>query len=215
MTIARVLITFKEFAFRKGHSTQDALLRVIESWRKCLDASGIVGTILMDLSKAYDCILHDLLIAKLEACWFDRNSLIFMYSYLTGHIKIVNVGSSYSSIGKIKIGVLQGSVLVPMLFNIFINDLLLIDLESEICNCADDNTIYARSKTPWRSDKLLRNWPELHFIMVYRKRDGSKPEKVPAYVPWAEMWSANVSKYWWSDHQPMSTSQTLRSNNRL
>ena len=92
-------------AFRKGFSKQDALLRVIESWRKCLDASGIVGTVLMDLSKAYDCIPHDLLIAKLEAYGFERNSLKVMYSYLTGRRQRVKVGSSYSSLGEIKIGV--------------------------------------------------------------------------------------------------------------
>ena len=51
---------------RQGYSTQQALFRVVETWKKCLDTSGIAGTILMDLSKAYDCIPHDLLIAKLE-----------------------------------------------------------------------------------------------------------------------------------------------------
>ena len=53
--------------FRKGHSTQHALQIVIENWKESLDSKGIVGTILMDLSKAYDCLPHDLLIAKLEA----------------------------------------------------------------------------------------------------------------------------------------------------
>ena len=68
--------------FREGYNTQHALIRLIEQWRKCLDASGIVGTVLMDLSKAYDCLPHDLLIAKLEARGFHLNSHFLMYSYL-------------------------------------------------------------------------------------------------------------------------------------
>ena len=55
----------------------------METWKKCLDTSGIAGTILMDLSKAYDCIPHDLLIAKLEAYGFKKNALKLVYSYLT------------------------------------------------------------------------------------------------------------------------------------
>ena len=61
--------------FRQGYSTQHALFRVVETWKKCLDMSGIVGTIPMDLSKAYDCIPHDLLIAKLEAYGFKKNAV--------------------------------------------------------------------------------------------------------------------------------------------
>ena len=72
----------------------------------------------MDLSKAYDCIVNDILNAKLEANGFDRDSLKFVFSYLRGRGHRVEVGSSYSSFGNIKIGVSQGSVLGPMLFNI-------------------------------------------------------------------------------------------------
>ena len=129
--------------FRQGYSTQHALFRAIESWKRCLDTKGIVGTILMDLSKAYDCIPHDLLIAKLEAYGLDTCALKLVYSYLTNRKQRVKVGSAYSTFQNISTGVPQGSVLGPLLFNIFINDLFFTDLESEICNFADDTTIYA------------------------------------------------------------------------
>ena len=93
--------------FREGYSTQHALIRLIEKWRKCLDASGIVGTILMDLSKAHDCLPHDLLIAKLEAYGFDFSSLCLMYSYLDCHHQRVKIGSHRSTAKRIKIGVPQ------------------------------------------------------------------------------------------------------------
>ena len=71
------------FGFRKAHSTQHALFRLLQKWQKELGSSGIVGTILMDLSKAYDCLPHDLIIAELEAYGLDTNSLRFIFDYLS------------------------------------------------------------------------------------------------------------------------------------
>ena len=69
--------------FRKAHSTQHALFRLLQKWQKELDSSGIVGTILMDLSKTYDCLPHDFIIAKLGASGLDTNSLRFNFDYLS------------------------------------------------------------------------------------------------------------------------------------
>ena len=129
--------------FRQGYSTQYALFRAIKSWERCLDTKGIVGTILMDRSKAYDCIPHDLLIAKLEAYGLDTCALKLVYSYLTNRKQRVIVGSTYSTFQSISTGVPKGSVLGPLPFNIFINNLFFTDLVSEICTFADDTTIYA------------------------------------------------------------------------
>ena len=69
--------------FRKAHSTQHAFFRLLQKWQKELDSGGFIGTILMDLSKAYDCLPHDLLIAKLKAYDLDNGSLNLLLDYLS------------------------------------------------------------------------------------------------------------------------------------
>ena len=68
--------------YRKKYSTNHVLTRLIESWKKSLDKTFLVGTVLMDLSKAFDCIPHDLLIAKLHAYGFSLKTVTFIYSIL-------------------------------------------------------------------------------------------------------------------------------------
>ena len=73
--------------FREGYSTKHALIRMIEKWKEALDNSSIVGTILMDLSKAYDCLPHDLLVAKLAAYGFDISSLCLKFAFTNSHLQ--------------------------------------------------------------------------------------------------------------------------------
>ena len=125
--------------FRKGMSSQNCLLFLIENLKKSLDKSNKFGILLTDLSKAFDCLLHDLLIAKLHAYGFDYLSLKFIYSYLSDRFQRVRVNSKFSSWTKIYTGVPQGSILGPHLYNLNSNDLFLFFLMN-ICNYADDNS---------------------------------------------------------------------------
>ena len=70
--------------FRNGYSIRHALFNNLSKWKNWLDKKGAIGTILMDLLKAYDCIQHDLLIAKLKAYGFSKKGLRFLQSYLSG-----------------------------------------------------------------------------------------------------------------------------------
>ena len=87
--------------FRKSHSTQYALFfthfQLLQSWEKELDNGGFVGTILMDLSKAYDCIPHELIIAKLKFYGIENENLRLLLDYLTNRQQTTKIGSSFSS----------------------------------------------------------------------------------------------------------------------
>ena len=129
--------------FRKGYSTQYALMKLIEKCREFLDKNGHAGALLMDLSKAFDCLDHDLLIAKLHAYGFSRSALEVVYSYLNERKQRVKVNGSFSAWKESTKGVPQGSVLGSFLFNIFINDIFVLVNDTEVCNYADDTTIFA------------------------------------------------------------------------
>ena len=108
--------------FRKGHNAQHYLMAMIEKWRKLLDIRGHAGVLLTDLSKVFDCIDHELVIAKLHAYGFDTDALKFIHSYLKGRKQKTEINSSYSSFAEILLGVPQGSILGPILFNAYICD---------------------------------------------------------------------------------------------
>ena len=129
--------------FRKAHSSQHTLFKLLQAWQEELDKSGFVGTILMDLSKAYDSLPHDLLVAKFEAYGIDKNGLNLIHNYLTNRKQRTKISSSYSEWYDIVRGVPQSSILGSLFFNLFINDLFLFIERTNICNFADDNTIYS------------------------------------------------------------------------
>ena len=100
--------------FRKSFNTQNALLSMVEKMLLVRDKKEVCGTI---LSKLFDCISHDLLIAKLNASGLDQNGLNVIHNYLSGRSRKNKVSSSFSDLLDTLHGVPQGAILGPLLFN--------------------------------------------------------------------------------------------------
>ena len=134
--------------FLKNHSCCTALLKMTEDWRDCLDNREAVAAVAVDLSKAFDSICHNLLLAKLKAYGFSQSALDLVSSYLLGRKQRVKLQGTFSSYSIVKAGVPQGSLLGPLLFNIFINDLNFCAPSISLRLYADDTTGYASDIFP-------------------------------------------------------------------
>ena len=144
---AWVVIVPGQKCINKKTKKQHCLSVMLDKWSKALDNGKIAGALLTDLSKAFNCLHHELLIAKLEAYGFDQSSLSFIYSYLSDRKQRTKVNNSYSSWSNIKSGVPQGSILCPLLFNIYLNYIFYFVSKCDIANYADDTTPCAVENT--------------------------------------------------------------------
>ena len=131
--------------FPKSHGTQHSLMTMLEKWKNALDKGEYVCVLFMDLSKAFDTINYDLLLAKLRACRFSNNALNLVCSYLKNRKKRTQTNNNFSSDKKVIAGVSQVSIDGPLLFNLFINDLIFF-ITTFLSNDADDNSFYNTGK---------------------------------------------------------------------
>ena len=119
---------------------------MLEKLKKALDNGQFTGILLTDLTNAFDCISHDLLIAKLNAFGFSYMSLCLIFGYLSGRKQRIRVNESFSTFLEILFDVPQGSILCPLLFNIYIYDLFFSEV-FQMVNFADDCPPYEFNKS--------------------------------------------------------------------
>ena len=134
--------------FLKGHSCATALIKLTDDWRRALDEKKEAGVVAIDLSKAFDCICHNLLLAKLKAYGLQEPALQLLRSFLHDRKQRVICNNTCSSWSLLQCGVPQGSLLSPLLFNIFMNDMNESVSVSSLRLYADDTTEYMADESP-------------------------------------------------------------------
>ena len=153
------ILSNSQYVFRKSFNAQQCLIGMIEKAKRIMDKGGYFRALLTDLSKTFDCLPHDLLVAKLDAYRFKNDALYLIFNYLNNRKQRVKINSSFSSFQNIISGVPQGSLLGSLLFNIFLTDIFLF-CPTKVASYADDNTPGATAdcleKTLQKVEKSLK-----------------------------------------------------------
>lgn len=129
--------------YQKGYTTQYPLLDLIEKWKKVRDERSYSAAVLVDLSKAFDTINHDLLIAKLHAYSVHGKSIKLIRDYLCDRFERTKVNLAHNTWKELLTHIPKGSVLGPLSFNTYLNGVFHMIECTEICNFADDTIPYS------------------------------------------------------------------------
>jgi hypothetical protein len=168
--------------YRKGHGCHTILTKFVTDIKLHLDNNRHCGAVLADLSKAFDSIPHQLVVAKFKAYGFSDKACLMIASYLSDRQQRVKLGTARSEWKPLVKGVPQGSILGPLIFNVFINDIFNFISESQIYNYADDTTLLYSHESLEIVKKTLEN--DLLVLVDWFVRNGMKanPDKFQAIL---------------------------------
>ena len=153
LSLNKVLYDYQS-GFRKNHSTDTCLSFLNDKIVKGFDEGLVTGMILIDLQKAFDTINHDILLKKLSIIGFSDHTVKWFQSYLSNRKFMVNLENSFSEVSNISCGVPQGSILGPLLFLIYVNDMPM-PVKCNLFLYADDTCLVFQSKNVKDIEKQL------------------------------------------------------------
>ncbi|UYV69337.1 hypothetical protein LAZ67_6003267 [Cordylochernes scorpioides] len=171
----------QQFGFRANHSTTHQLITVIDFIQTRKSLNEAVGVVLLDLKKAFDMVWHRGLIIKLTSCNFPQKFIRFLKNYLQDRTFSVKVGTYISSPRQIESGVPQGSILSPILFNLYINGIPHIP-QCRLALFADDTALLSSSRSPDILISRLQNYLEIICNWCDKWKLNLNPKKSQAII---------------------------------
>jgi len=169
------LFTEKQFGFMAGRSTSLQLINVLEEWTEAIDSGKTIDCLYMDYKKAFDTVPHKRLLKKLEAYGLGKNIIEWLQDYLSERRQQVSVNGQNSEWHNVTSGVPQGSVIGPLMFVLYINDLP-EEVESSIYLFADDTKIFKIINTEedqtylQRDLNKLNKWTETWLLQLHPEK---------------------------------------------
>ena len=157
------ILYYRQFGFRKDFSTNHAILTLLESIQKAQDNGQLACEIFLDLEKAFDTVSHDILLEILNHYGIRGIENDWFRSYLSGRTQFVSINGFNSDYKTVKYGVPHGSVVGPLLFLIFINDLNIAIKNSETFHFADDTCLLNIKDSVKKINKIDNN--DLKFLI--------------------------------------------------
>ena len=151
------ILTPKQFGFRPKLSTAIALTYFTDNILDNLDKGSIAGAVFLDISKAFDTVSHDRLIQKLGTIGFSQPTINWFSSYLSNRFQVTSIGLEQSSTQPVHVGVPQGSILGPLLFLIYVNEIPSTVNSCDISLYADDTVLFCSAKTTIELEQKLNS----------------------------------------------------------